>query len=266
MSVQIIAEAGVNHDGKWERALDLVDIAKEAKADFVKFQIFNAETCKGPYREILKPLQLSYAHFTAIKAHCDEVGIKFMASCFDCAAVDFVDSIGCDVVKVGSGEITNYRLIERVANSGMELILSTGMSTLEDVQTAVGGFLINDGNDITLLHCVSNYPTAAEHCNLRAINTLRDIFQTRVGFSDHTLGFDAMVAAVAMGAEVIEKHFTYHNPGAGPDHHMSLSPENLRGYVATIRRTEMMLGTGVKILQPGETEMQKIARGRWCTE
>ena len=263
MSVTVIAEAGVNHDGKLSKALELVDIAKDSGSDYVKFQIFNAETCKGPYREILKPLQLTYDDFRKIKAHCDLKEIKFMASVFDEDAVYFVESLGCEVVKIGSGEITNLKLIKRVACTDMELILSTGMSTLKEVQDAVNMFLINDGADITLLHCVSNYPTLPEHCNLRAIETLRETFQTPMGFSDHTLGSDAMVASVAMGAEVIEKHFTYDILAVGPDHHMSLSPVKFREYVARVRITESMLGTGEKILQPGEEEMKKIARGRW---
>ncbi len=260
MSVMVIAEAGVNHDGKWERALDLVDIAKEAKADAVKFQIFNADTCNGPYREILKPLKLNYAQFTAIKAHCDDVGIRFMASCFDCAAVDFVADLGCDTVKIGSGEITNYRLLDHARLSGLHVILSTGMSTPEDVCAAVNAL-----DEYTLLHCVSLYPTPRELCNLKAITTLKQTFRRRVGLSDHTLGRFAAVMAVALGAEVIEKHFTHDKGASGPDHSMSLSPQDIGAYVQAIRLSESMLGTGVKALQPGEAEMQKIARGRWCT-
>lgn len=259
----IVAEAGINHDGRLETALRLVDIARAGAADAVKFQIFNAETCKGPYREILRPLQLSLAEFTKIKAHCDDVGIRFMASCFDCAAVDFVRDLGLDTVKIGSGEITNFKLIEYVAMSGLNMILSTGMSTLDDVAKAIERFEGGGGDDFTLLHCVSNYPTKIRHCNLRAITTLKEEFGCQVGFSDHTAGLSAAVPATAIGACLIEKHFTYDRKAQGPDHRMSLAPEELAYYVRAVRLTEEMLGAGEKILQPGEEEMQKIARGRW---
>lgn len=262
--IQIVAEAGVNHDGSWEKALDLVDIAKYAGADAVKFQIFNAETCQGKYRDILKPLQLSNEAHKAVKAHCDEVGIRYMASCFDCPAVDFAIDLGCDVIKVGSGELTNHKLISYIARRGLPMILSTGMATLAEVDAAVMVYGNNDGPDFMLLHCVSNYPTAVEHCNMLAIRTLQWEFDCEVGFSDHTVCWmQPTVAALALGAVMLEKHFTYDHRAEGPDHHMSLQPAELKEYVYQVRRMEQMLGDGKKVLQPGEAEMQKVARGRW---
>ncbi len=258
MSVLVIAEAGVNHDGNLSRALQLVEIAHDAKADVVKFQIFTASTCHGAYKDILAPLSLTYDEHRQIKAHAERLGLRYLASCFDVAAVDFVADMGCEYAKLASSEITNYPLIRHVVNKGLKPIISTGMSVWHEVASA---YAIT--GTCLLLHCVSNYPTAPEHCNLAAIPAMAADFDCPVGFSDHTLGFDAMVAAVAIGAVAIEKHFTYDPTATGPDHHMSLSPENLRGYVAGVRRTEAMLGTGEKVLQPGEAEMQKIARGRW---
>lgn len=261
---KVIAEVGVNHDGSWEKALDLVDAAKAAGADYAKFQIFDAQTCKGKYRDILAPLQLSYDAHRAIKAHCDEVGIAYLASCFDRSAVDFVSTLGIGVVKVGSGEITNIDLISHIAESKLNLILSTGMSTLFDVEVAVDEYLCALGQQITLLHCVSNYPTELRHCNMRAITTLQNQFNCEVGLSDHTEGWVSTVpAALALGATMLEKHLTYDRAAAGPDHHMSLDAFEFAEFVRCVRQTELMLGDGVKKLQPGEAEMQKVARGRW---
>ncbi|MDB4552340.1 N-acetylneuraminate synthase family protein [bacterium] len=264
---KVIAEIGVNHDGDWQKALDLVDAAQASGADYAKFQIFNSETCKGEYRDILRPLQLSYDAHRAIKAHCDEIGIRYLASCFDRAAVDFVISLGCHTVKIGSGEMTNGDLIKYVAEKQLALILSTGMATADEVSEAVNKYLWSGGKELTLLHCVSNYPTKLEHCNMMVLAWMKNTFRWPVGFSDHTLGWISTVpAAMALGATVLEKHLTYSSKAEGPDHHMSLEPFDFSEFVRCVRKTEVMLGDGIKRLQPGEAEMQKVARGRWNSD
>lgn len=262
--VFIIAEAGINHCGDWLRALDLVDAAHAAGADAVKFQIYHADTMLHGDRKTLKACELSDAAHRAVKAHCDEIGIQWMASCFDEAAVDLCVELGASIIKVGSGEITNLPLMAHIGRTGRRLILSTGMSELDDIFQAVAAFKAAGGvkDDLALLHCVSNYPTSPQHCNLKAMFTLRRNFTCPVGFSDHTAGLGAAaVAAVAMGASIIEKHFTV-RPDC-PDAAVSLSAEELRVYVAAIRNAESMLGTGEKVLQPGELQMLRKARGRW---
>lgn len=259
----IVAEAGVNHDGRLDQALRLVDIAKAAGADYIKFQIFDAASCKGPMRSTLAPLQLPWGEFRIIKAHCANSGIRFLASVFSCSDVDFIVDLGCSRGKVGSGELTNLKLIRHMGHAGLEMILSTGMATLDEIETALAEFQLAGGQKFTLLHCVSNYPTQLEHCNLRAIETLREEFRCPVGFSDHTLTSWAAIAAVSLGAVMLEKHFTYDMQAPGPDHRMSLQPDVLRDYVQTVRLTEKILGTGEKVLQPGEEKMRETARGRW---
>ena len=265
--MRIIAEAGVNHGGKLEKAFQLVDIAREAGADIVKFQIFNADTCRGEYREILRPLQLTYAEHEKIRAHCQDVGIDYLASCFDISAVDFVLSLGLADVKVGSGELTNHALLEHIGEKDLNLILSTGMADMQEVKDAVDAFDRKRERlqGLSLLHCVSLYPAMPRHMNLNAIRSLRDEFCCPVGLSDHTLTNTPAIMAVAMGCSVIEKHFTLDPNEPGPDHAMSLSPEELKIFVSRIREAEVCLGNGIKEPAQGEMEMRKIARGRWCT-
>lgn len=256
--VYMIAEAGVNHDGRLDRALDLIDIAKAAGADAVKFQLFNAATCKGPMRSVLAPLELSKDAHRTLYVNCQALGIDYMASCFDPEQVDFVKELGCQTLKIGSGELTNKALLQKADASGLAVILSTGMSERADIADALEIVF-----DPVLLHCVSAYPVPLEHANLRAIQRMRKAFPVKVGFSDHTIGTQAMIAAVALGACVMEKHFTYDKRASGPDHHMSAAPAELKDYVYTLRLTEAMLGDGEKRVMPCEERVLKVARGRW---
>lgn len=264
--VFIIAEAGVSHNGQWTRALDLCDMAKSCGADAVKFQVYHADTMLHGDRDLLKRCELPDTAHRAVKAHCDEIGIEWMASCFDVQAVVLCAYLGAKRIKVGSGEITNLPMLEHIGKIGKPLILSTGMSDLTDVFKASMAYRDGGGHreGLTLLHCVSNYPTEPEHCNLKAIDVLRRNFFGPVGFSDHTVGHEAAVAAVALGARVIEKHIML--DADCPDVAVSLGPEDFAHYVHAIRATEVMLGSGAKVLQPGEGEMRKRARGRWYRE
>lgn len=260
--VYMVAEAGVNHDGKWETALDLVDIACRAGADAVKFQLFNAKTCKGIFGSILRPLELKREAHEAIAAHCKDKGIHYMVSCFDCEQVAFAKELGCDVIKIGSGELTNHALLSCAGRSGLGVILSTGMSTMEEVWDALL-VLDKETKNIVLMHCTSAYPAAAADANLKCITSMRRKFRLPVGYSDHTLGLEAMTSAVSLGAVIIEKHFTYFEGAKGPDHHMSMGPDKLAGYITALRRTEAMLGDGEKRLMECEEPIRKVARGRW---
>ncbi len=255
----VIAEAGVNHLGSPTCAAMMIEAAKEADADAVKFQLFNAETCRiESQRALLRPLQFSLESHRELHYICRQLRIDYLASVFDCDMVDFAADLGCKVVKVGSGEITNLPMLAHIRDRGLFAIISTGMSTEDDIAHAYDEV---DGK-CALLHCTSNYPTMPEHCNLAAISTMLGwIGGPIVGFSDHTIGPDAAVMAIAMGAQIIEKHFML-EPGC-PDESVSVTPEVLRGYIATIRRAELMMGSGEKVLQPGEEEMRKVARGRW---
>jgi N-acetylneuraminate synthase/N,N'-diacetyllegionaminate synthase len=274
--VFVIAEAGVNHNGQLDLALRLVDAAKSAGADAVKFQLFrvaeqisaNAPTAdyqrghtgNSSMLEMAKNYDLPWEAHRAIFSHCRSVGIEYMASCFDSSAVDFLLDLGGDAVKVGSGEITNFPLIEHIARSGKPLLLSTGMSTLDDVRRAVDHFRLCGGRDLALFQCVSNYPSQPEDLNLRAMATLAKEFGVPVGFSDHSVGNTAAVAAVALGACLLEKHFTLDKAFPGPDHSMSLDPGELAAYIKEVRIAECCLGSGEKKLAAGESEVQSVAR------
>lgn len=262
MRTEIIAEAGINHNGNWTVALDLVDAAFDAGADAVKFQIYHADKMIKGDKSVLQKYQLTPEAHKAVAAHAREIGIEWLASVFDQEALETAVECHARRIKVGSGEITNLPLLADIGRSGLPLILSTGMSVIDDVFEAVAAYQGAGGNKLTLLHCVSNYPTMHDQCNLKAIDTLKRNFFCPVGFSDHTTSFDAAVAAVAFGAQMIERHF-YTVPDC-PDKAVSLSKEELKGYVATIRRTEAMMGDGDRTeLQAGEQEMQKKCRGRW---
>jgi N,N'-diacetyllegionaminate synthase len=274
--VFVIAEAGVNHNGQLDLALRLVDAAQAAGADAVKFQLFRVEeqisahaptaayqrgrTGNSDMLEMAKSYDLPWEAHRKIFKHCREIGIQYMASCFEPRAVDFLLELGGEAVKVGSGEITNFPLLAHIARCGKPMLLSTGMSTLDDVTRAVKYFLACGGRDLALFHCVSNYPSQPAHLNLRAISTLTRSFEVPVGFSDHSLGNTAAVAAVALGACLLEKHFTLDKSLPGPDHSMSLDPAELGSYVAVVRTAELCLGSGEKALAPGEAEVQRVAR------
>ena len=275
--VFIIAEAGVNHNGSLELAKQLVDKAVEAGADAVKFQTFKAEKVvssdapKAAYQksttdpaesqlEMIRRLELPYEAFGELKTYCDRCGIMFMSTPFDDDSVDFLDSIGVPVFKIPSGEVVNHPFLEYVARKGRPLIMSTGMSYLSEVDEAVR-VIDNTGNDqLVVLHCVSNYPADSADVNLRAMQTMATAFQVPVGYSDHTLGIEIPLAAVALGACVIEKHFTLDRGLPGPDHRASLEPAELKAMVQGIRKVEQALGDGRKAPALSEEDTRRVAR------
>lgn len=271
--VYIIAEAGVNHNGSVDLALKLCDEAKWAGADAVKFQtwktdliitkdtrmagyqIENVKNRKSQY-DMLKELELSYDTFTQIKKHCDEIGIQFLSTADEEESLDFLICLGVPFIKLGSGDITNVPYLRLVGKKNLPVILSTGMSYLSDVERAI--LILRDCgvSEIILLHCTTNYPCPMEEVNLNAMQTLKCAFKFEVGYSDHTMGIEVPIAAVAMGATVIEKHFTLDRLMEGPDHKASLEPQEFRRMVLSIRNIEMALGTGCK--EPNLSE-KKIA-------
>jgi len=272
----IVAEAGVNHNGSLENALALVDIAHAAGADCVKFQLYqpieqvshvaqvvdyqHRQTGSASMLKMAESYDLPWEAHHAIARRCRELGILYLASCFDEQAVDFLVALGGECIKVASGEITNYPLLRHVASSGKPVLLSTGMSTLQDVAGAVG-CLRNSGNrELVLLQCSSAYPADPATANLRVMQSLAQAFGTPTGFSDHTTGSVAAVAAVALGACVVEKHFTLNKALPGPDHAMSLDPSELRSFVSAIRTTEAALGDGIKCVHPSEMAVHAAAR------
>lgn len=274
--VFIIAEAGVNHNGNLSVAKELVDIAKEAGADAVKFQTFKAEdlvvrnTAKAEYQkehsqgrtqfEMLKKLELKYQDFEILKKHCDRRKIIFLSTPHTEGAVDFLEEL-VPAYKIASSDLTNLPLLEKVAGKKKPILLSTGMSTLKEVGDAVRVIREKGNKKIILLHCVSSYPASIEDVNLLAIEVLQDEFGSIVGFSDHTQGLLASIVAVALGAKVIEKHFTFDkNNLLGPDHKISLHPNQLKTWVKTIRDTETSLGSAFKKPTRSEKEIVKIGR------
>ncbi len=280
MSVFFIAEAGVNHNGDLALALQLVDIAHRAGADAVKFQTFRADAISAPeapmadyqktrdgaasQAEMLRRLELPHADFARIADHCRVLGIEFMSSPFDLDSAAFLAGIGMTKFKLASGEITNEPFVRGVArlaaDHGGSVILSTGMSTLDEVAEAVGWIEAGGNPPLTILHCVSNYPAPAKDANLRAMDTLGEAFGRPIGWSDHTLGDAVSLAAVARGATVVEKHFTLDNDLAGPDHAMSMDPNGLARLIAGIRTVEASLGDGVKRPVEAEREIMTVAR------
>jgi len=290
--VFFIAEAGVNHNGDLQLAHDLIDVAVAAGADAVKFQTFTAETLVSPaarkaaYQsettgagsqfEMLKALELPTAAWLELKQHCEEADIIFMSSPFDHDSVDLLVGLGVDAIKLGSGELTNRPLIEHCALTGLPVIMSTGMATRKEVNAAVSWFRLafqhgeisspnsrlrlSEGGKLALLHCVSSYPAPADSLNLRAIGTLRELMAVPVGFSDHSVGSEAVPLAVAAGACIIEKHYTLDRKMEGPDHRASLEPAELTALVQLVRQTEIMLGDGVKKPHPLEEDVRDVAR------
>ena len=273
----IIAEAGVNHNGDLKKALELVSIAHKAGADAVKFQLFDvdeqiskyAENApyqrKGLGKKTMAEMALSYdlpwEKHKEISEYCNKIGIMYMSSCFDPLAVDFlISKLGGSCIKVGSGELTNYPLLRYMSRTGKPILLSTGMSTLEDVRGAVAQIQSNGTSPLVLFHCVSNYPAPKEKINLRVMKTLESEFNLPVGYSDHTEGNYAAIVAVALGAKVIEKHFTIDKTLPGPDHAMSLDSRELENFVKAVRTTEALLGDGIKKPTKAEKEMQIYAR------
>jgi N,N'-diacetyllegionaminate synthase len=275
--VFIIAEAGVNHNGSLDLALRLVDAAKASGADAVKFQTFRADLLatrsahKAPYQErttaraesqfeMLQRLELDAGAHQRLIDHCRQIGIQFLSSPFDTQSADLLATMDVPLFKVPSGEITNLPFLQHVARKGRPVILSTGMSTLGEVEEAVHVLQVAGASQVTLLHCVTEYPAPYAEVNLRAMQTLKTAFGLPVGYSDHTPGIDIAIAAVALGAEVIEKHFTLDRSLPGPDHAASLEPGELQQMVAAIRHVEAALGTGIKAPAPCELPNISVAR------
>lgn len=275
--VFVIAEAGVNHNGELRLARALIDVAVDAGADAVKFQTFHAEHLvtpeapKAAYQlatttdsesqlEMLSRLELSPAAHRELQSYCNERNIIFLSTPFDEQAADFLDELGVPAFKISSGDLTNSPLLEHVAGKGKPVILSTGMAELAEVIEAVSVLSAAGCENPILLHCVSNYPADAAEVNLRAMQTIRAAFNVPVGFSDHTEGIDVALAAVALGACVIEKHFTLDRALPGPDHQASLEPAHLRQLVESIRRVETALGDGRKRPAASELETARVAR------
>lgn len=275
----IIAEAGVNHNGNYDLARKMVYAAKEAGADYVKFQtavpelVISTYAPKAEYQkettgneqsqlEMCRAIHLPLSDYAPLKALCDEVGIGFMSTPFDLVSIDCLADIGMDYWKIPSGEITNLPYLRKIASKGGKVILSTGMSTLSEVAAAVevlekGGI---PRTDIIVLHCTTQYPAPYDSVNLRAMNTLALLGCKAVGYSDHTQGIAIPVAAAALGAKVIEKHFTLDRNLPGPDHRASLEPEELAEMIRSIRSVEAALGSGDKIVAEAERPNIAVAR------
>ena len=275
----IIAEAGVNHNGNLDLALKLCDAAKEAGADVVKFQtwitekIITKNVAQADYQtkntgkvesqfDMLKKLELSFDDFRTIKKHCDEIGIQFASTADEKWSLDFLISLGIPFIKFGSAELTNIPFLRYAGSKKMPVILSTGMSYLADVDIAIRTLKESGCPDITVLHCTTNYPCPYETVNLRAMETLKNAFHLPVGYSDHTIGTDVAVAAVAMGASVIEKHFTLDKNMEGPDHKASTEPEEFKKLVEGIRCIEKALGNGEKVPSNDEKNISKVVLKR----
>ena len=273
----VIAEAGVNHDGDLGRARELVAVAAAAGADAVKFQTFAAERLvtadapKAAYQRrgpedaetqaaLLRRLELDADAHVALRDCAAAHGIEFLSTPYDAASADLLERIGVARFKLASGDLTNLPLLRHVARKGRPVVASTGMATLAEVASAVEALRGAGARDLTLLHCTSSYPADTAECNLRAIGTLRRAFGTSVGYSDHTPGTEIACAAVALGARVIEKHFTLDRRLPGPDHRASLEPEELAQLVARVRAVESALGDGVKRPAASEEEARRLAR------
>ena len=277
--VIIIAEAGVNHNGSYELAIKMVDEAKRAGADYVKFQTAKPELVistfapKAEYQkettgaaesqlEMCKAIHLPLTDYKPLKEYCDKVGIGFMSTPFDLVSIDVLEPLDMDYYKIPSGEITNLPYLRKIASKHRPVILSTGMCEVEEVEAALQ--VLEQGgvkrSDIIVLHCNTEYPTPMADVNLRAMDDLRRSLGVEVGYSDHTKGIEVPIAAVALGATVIEKHFTLDKTMEGPDHKASLEPDELKAMVDAIRNIEQALGDGQKHVSPSERKNMDIAR------
>ena len=282
--VIIIAEAGVNHNGDIETAKRLIDVAADAGVDYVKFQTFKAEELalksakKAAYQientknddshyEMLKKLEINDQMHLDLMAHCNERGIGFLSSAFSVRSQEYLDTLGLPIIKIPSGEITNFPYLKKISFSNKQVYLSTGMATIKEINAAMNVLCSNKltKDKITLLHCNTEYPTPYKDVNLKAMLTLQKTFDVEVGYSDHTSGIEVPIAAVALGAKVIEKHFTLDKAMQGPDHIASLDPEELKQMVKLIRNTEWAIsGNGEKIPSKSELKNIPIARKSIC--
>jgi len=271
--VFIIAEAGVNHNGSLELAKKMIYVAKEAGADAIKFQTFKAEKVISKYAqkadyqkrttrtnesqlEMVKRLELDVQTHRELIDYCKEKDILFLSSPFDLDSIDLLDQLGLKIFKIPSGEITNLPYLRKIGKLKKTVILSTGMADLGEIEDALDILTEADTkkDQITILHCNTEYPTPYEDVNLKAMLTIRDAFKIKVGYSDHTLGIEVPIAAVALGAKVIEKHFTLDKNMEGPDHKASLDPNELKQMVKSLRNIEKSLGDGIK--KPSQSEMK----------
>lgn len=266
----IIAEAGVNHNGDFDTALKMIDIAKKAGVDIVKFQTSITSTSrfaeKANYQkretgadesglDMINKLRFSFSQHVKLKEYCDKVGVKYLSTPFDFESIDFLDDI-CDIWKIPSGEIVNIPYLEKIGKTKKPVIMSTGMGTIEEIQRAMNVLKDSGTSDITLLQCTTQYPTSYSDVNLLAMKYLGDYFGCEVGLSDHTMGIEVDIAAVALGACVIEKHFTIDRNMVGPDHKASIEPDELCRMVSSIRHVELALGNSVKV--PCESELENL--------
>jgi N,N'-diacetyllegionaminate synthase len=276
MGVYIIAEAGVNHNGDIQLAKKLCDAAKNAGVDAVKFQTWKTEnivTKEAPLAlyqeqnisskndsqfEMLKKLELSYDDFVEIQNYCETIGVRFLSTPDDDESLEFLSGLNLDFIKIGSGEVNNIPYLRKIGAKKQPVILSTGMSFLGDVERAYNILLEAGASSVKLLHCTSNYPCPMNEVNLNAMLTLKAAFKCEVGYSDHTLGIEVPIAAVALGATIIEKHFTLDKEMDGPDHKASLNPKELAEMVTSIRNIEKALGNGIKCPNNSETETSKV--------
>lgn len=275
--VCIIAEAGVNHNGDFTLAMKMVDAAKEAGADYIKFQTFIPKKLVSQFAEkaeyqkkttggeesqlqMLEKLSLSGDNFIDLKKYCEKVGIGFISTPFDLESIDFLESFDMDFWKVPSGEVTNLPYLEAIAKTGRKVIMSTGMCELCEIADAIKVLERNGTKEIELLHCNTQYPTPFEHVNLSAMKEIEAYTKKKVGYSDHTQGIEVAIAAVAMGATIIEKHFTLDKTMEGPDHRASLDSDELRAMVTGIRNLEKAIGDGKKKVTASEKENKLVAR------
>ena len=275
LNVKIIAEAGVNHNGCLETAKEMIKVASDSGADFVKFQTFNAESLvsknadKAEYQkettgtqeshyEMIKKLELNEEFHLELIECCNNNKIKFLSTAFDIESIDLLNKFQIPLYKIPSGEITNFPYLEYIGSMGKPIVLSTGMSTLKEVKLAIG-VLMKSGTkkkDITVLHCNTEYPTPMNDVNLNAMLTIKNELSVKVGYSDHTQGFEVSIAAVALGATIIEKHFTLDRNMEGPDHKASLEPIELKNMIESIRNIESAIGNGIK--KPSSSEIKNI--------
>ncbi len=277
MSILIIAEAGVNHNGSFEMAKKMALVAKEAGADIVKYQtavpelVISQFAPKAEYQkettgekesqlEMVKKIHFGFSEHKKLKEYCDEIGIMYLSAAFDLDSVDFLASIDMPIWKIPSGEITNLPYLEKIAKTNKPVILSTGMSTIEEINSALDILYKNGSGEVTVLHCNTEYPTPLEDANILAMVDIKNKCNTKVGFSDHTLGLSAPLAAAALGATVIEKHFTLDKTMEGPDHGASMEPDELSALVKGVRDCEIALGDSNKKVTKSEEKNIAIAR------
>lgn len=277
--VVIIAEAGVNHNGSLDLAKRMVDVAKDCGADYVKFQTGKPELVISKFArmadyqkknigkvesqlDMVRKISLKTEDFPQLCDYCNQIGIRFISTPFDLDSIDLLDRLDMDFWKIPSGEITNYPYLMKIARTGRPVVMSTGMSELDEIQAAID-ILVSGGLEkrkIQLLHCNTEYPTPMSDVNLSAMYEMRTYFGVSVGYSDHTKGIEVPIAATAMGAPIIEKHFTLDKNMDGPDHKASLEPDELKAMILAIRNIEKAIGTGHKIVSSSEKKNIEIAR------